>query len=156
MEDNCAKAYKEVYEILKNIPKEDLNKIPEEIREVFARNKDENYEFKIDNSKTFEQQNLLDETKAILANIFRDYWATPYQKERIMAKEKQDREKLEEEKREKYKSDDIFKNRKNNIKIQQRQEDINVEQQSVNLPATIEKEHFYNKLINFIKRIFHI
>ena len=36
-------------------------------------------------------------TKAILANIFRDYWAAPYQKERIEAKEKYDLKKLEAE-----------------------------------------------------------
>ena len=56
---------------------------------------DENYDFKVDINKSFEEQNLLDETKAILANIFRDYWATPYQKERIEAKEKYDRQKDE-------------------------------------------------------------
>ena len=47
----------------------------------------------------FEEQNLLDETKAILANIFRDYWASEYQRERILAKEKYDLQKLEEKKR---------------------------------------------------------
>ena len=54
---------------------------------------------------------MSDITKAILANIFRDYWATPYQKERIEAKEKYDLEKIEQEKREKYSTDNIFKNR---------------------------------------------
>lgn len=49
---------------------------------------DKNCEFKVDINKSFEEQEILDETKAILANIFRDYWATPYQKERIEAKEK--------------------------------------------------------------------
>lgn len=45
---------------------------------------------------------LLDETKAVLANIFRDYWATTYQKDKIIEKEKIDRIKIEESKREKY------------------------------------------------------
>ena len=156
MEDNYSKAYKEVYEILKNIPEEDLNKIPEEIREVFESKQDLNYDFKIDPKKTFEEQNLLDETKAILANMYRDYWATDYQRERILEKERNDREKIEQEKREKYNPDDIFKNKNKKNITQQSEIDNNVEQQNETLPVIIEKEHFYNKLINFIKRIFHI
>ena len=156
MEDNYSKAYKEVYEILKNIPEEDLNKIPEEIREVFESKQDLNYDFKIDPKKTFEEQNLLDETKAILANMYRDYWATDYQRERILEKERNDREKIEQEKREKYNPDDIFKNKNKKNITQQSENDNNVEQQNETLPVIIEKEHFYNKLINFIKRIFHI
>lgn len=65
------------------------------------------YSFKVDISKNFEEQNLLDETKAILANIFRDYWATTYQRDKIIEKEKIDRIKIEESKREKY-NNDIF------------------------------------------------
>lgn len=55
----------------------------------------------------FEEQNLLDETKAILANIFRDYWATTYQRDKIIEKKKIDRIKIEENKRKKY-NNDIF------------------------------------------------
>ena len=68
--------------------------------DTFKAKMDVNYDFKVDINKSFEEQVLLDETKAILANIFRDYWATPYQRERIEAKEKYDRQKAEEEKRE--------------------------------------------------------
>ena len=47
--------------------------------------------------KEFEEQEMSDITKAILANIFRDYWATPYQKERIEAKEKYAEKKYKKE-----------------------------------------------------------
>lgn len=50
-------------------------------------NMDKNYEFKVDINKSFEEQELLEETKAIFANIFKDYWATPYQKESIVKNE---------------------------------------------------------------------
>ena len=86
---------------------------------------------------------MLHITKAVLANIFRDYWATPYQRERILAKEKYDLEKLEEEKRVKYNPDDVFKNK----------EEIRKEQKNNNLPVEIKKEKFFTKLINFIKNI---
>lgn len=152
MEDKYPKAYKEVIEILKYVPEESVNKIPQEIIEMFNANMDNTYEFKVDISKNFEEQNLLDETKAILANIFRDYWATPYQKERIEAKEKQDRYKLEEEKRQAYNPDDIFKKRQNKV---EEQETINVENYSENLPIEI-KESFYKKIINFFRNLFHL
>ena len=99
MEDNYSKAYKEIVEILKYVPEESVNKIPKEMRDMFEAEQLKTYNFQIDTKKTFEEQELLEETKAILANIFRDYWATPYQKERIEAKEKYDRQKLEEEKK---------------------------------------------------------
>jgi hypothetical protein len=51
--------------------------------------------FKIDTTKPLEEQNLSNEAKAIIANIFKKYWATEYQKERIEAKEKYDIEQLE-------------------------------------------------------------
>ena len=76
------------------------------------------YDFKIDTSKTLEEQNLSDEAKAIIANIFKKYWATDYQKERIEAKEKYDMEQLEKEKHEKYNPDDIFKRRQTNMQTE--------------------------------------
>ena len=99
-------------EILKYVPKESVDKIPQTMLDIFNAKKDNTYNFSIDINKSFEEQELLEETKAILANIFRDYWATPYQKERIQAKERYDMEKIEEEKRAKYDSD-IFKSIEN-------------------------------------------
>ena len=147
MEDNYSKAYKEVIEVLKYVPQESVDKIPYDMIEMFKTNMDNNYEFKVDVNKSFEEQKLLEETKAIFANIFRDYWATPYQRERIKAKEKQERWKEEEEKRKKYNPDDIFKNKRNLHKVKIESLDNN----SKNLPTIVEKEKFYQKLIKLIK-----
>ena len=105
---------------------------------------DNEYNYKLDMTKEFEEQEMSEITKAILANIFRDYWATPYQKERIEAKEKYDLEKLEEEKREKYNPDNIFKNKKEEKVVE-----------NTNLPVEIKKENFFKKLISFIKGLFN-
>lgn len=148
MEDNYSKAYKEVMEILNFVPQESVDKIPNAMIETFKINMDNNYEFSIDINKNFEEQNLLDETKAILANIFRDYWATPYQKERIEAKEKYDRQKIEEEKRVKYNSDIFNKTKTENEHINE--EHIN------NLPIEQKKEKFYYKIIKFLKKLLHM
>lgn len=152
MESNYPKAYKEVIEILKFVPRESIDKIPQKMIEMFKAKMDDNYNFTVDINKSFEEQELLDETKAILANIFRDYWATPYQKERIQAKERYDRQKIEDEKREKY-SVDIFK-KKDNIEKQ----DITNKVDNIGsntLPIEVKKEKFYEKLLDFIKKIFH-
>ena len=149
MEDNYSKAYKEVVEILQYVPEESVNKIPKDMLNMFKANMDNTYEFKVDTNKNFEEQNLLEETKAIFANIFRDYWATPYQKERIEAKEKYDRQKAEEEKRAQYNPDDIFKKKEIN-------NERNIQESNNNLPIEVKKEKFYEKIINFFKKLFHL
>ena len=151
MEDNYSKAYKEVMEILNFVPKESVDKIPQTIIDTFKAKMDKDYNFKVDINKSFDEQELLDETKAIFANIFRDYWATPYQKERIEAKEKYDRQKMEEEKRERYDADDLFSKGKTNNYKEEPKEDI-----GNNLPMEIKKERFYEKLIKFIKNFLKI
>lgn len=144
-----SKAYTEVLEILRYVPKESVNKIPKNMLEMFKIKQDTNYNFKIDTNKPFEEQKLLDETKAVFANIFRDYWATPYQRERILAKEEYDRKILEEEKRQKYNPDDIFKNKANKTMIEE-------DKEYSNLPVEVKKEKFYQKFIKFLKRILKI
>lgn len=152
MEDNYPKAYKEIIEILKFVPKESVDKIPKTMLETFVINMDREYDFVVDTNKEFEEQEILDETRAILANIFKDYWATPYQKERIEAKEKYDRNLVEEEKRKKYDPNNIFVNA--NIEAEDNVVIENIEEN--NLPIEVPKESFYKKIIKFFKKIFHI
>ena len=152
MEDNYSKAYKEIIEILKYVPQESVNKIPQTIIYTFQAKMDKDYNFQVDINKCFEEQKILKETKAILANIFRDYWATPYQKERIKAKEKNDRQKLEEEKRMQYNPDDIFMKKQKDIENEKVEK---VENYGDDLPVEV-KEKFYKKIINFLKNLFHL
>ena len=152
MEDNYKKAYKEIVEILKYVPEESINKIPQEMRNMFEEKQLKTYDFQIDTNKTFDEQELLKETKAILANIFRDYWATPYQKEKIEAKEKYDRQKSEEKKIKKYNPHNLFEN-KNSEKIENENTDV---EKISNLPIEVKKEKFYEKIIQFFKKIFNI
>lgn len=145
MENNYPKAYKEVIEILRYVPQESINKIPQTMIDTFKTKMDKEYDFKVNVDKSFEEQELLDETKAIFANIFRDYWATPYQKEKIETKEKNDREKMEKEKRRKYSPDDIFKNRKS----------TNLKQEEVKNNLIIHKENRIKKILDKIKKMLY-
>ena len=133
------------------MPKESVNKIPSKMLEMFNEEQSKDYNFKIDTEKPFEEQELLEETKAILANMFRDYWATEYQREIILQKEKFDREELEKIKREKYNPDDIFEEKeKTDILSNKAPEESN------KLPVEIKKENLFKRLIIFIKKFLHL
>ena len=144
--ENYACAYREVIEILKYTNQDDVNKIPSEKLLLWLDNMKEDYNFEIDEEKPLSEQNISKEAKAILANIFKEYWATDYQKQRIEEKEKYDMEKLEKEKYEKCNPNDIFKN-KNQINI----ETDNI---SDNVAMVEYKVSLFTKIFNKIKCIF--
>ena len=79
---NYANAYKEVLVILNNLIKEDYDKIPKKYIEFLTENCNNDYEFYYDTSKTFEQQELLDDTKYILFGLFEKFGSTELQKEK--------------------------------------------------------------------------
>lgn len=148
VQTNYANAYKEVLVILDNLIKEDYNKIPKEYIEFLKSNCNNEYEFYYDNSKTFEEQELLDDTKYILFGLFEKFGATELQKEKIKAFKNNHYIKIEEEKRKTYNPDNIFNNGKNNI-------DITMSEQPIE-KALIEnkKLRWYQKLFSKILRIF--
>ena len=108
-------AYREVFEILKYIPKADYDKIPSEKIELYKTMRDKNYNFKYDPSKTLYEQNVSKIARAIIGLLFRDYWATETQKQKILAKQKYERKKIEEKKKAMYNPDNIFNNNKDTI-----------------------------------------
>ena len=146
MEDVYPKAYREVYEILKNISKEDFEKIPQDIIKTIKNNMDTEYEYKLKENVDFEEQNVLQETKALLAIIYRDYWATNIERERIIEKEQYDKKIFEDELREKYNPDNLFK-KKNKV------EEI---EKSTECKELIEykEESIFRQILRKIKSIF--
>ena len=136
-----ANAYTEILEILKYIPVEDYNKIPEEKINLFKKNSNKNYTFSYNPRVTLDEQNVSKITKTIIAILFRDYWATPEQKEKIIAKENYDKIKIEKEKAKQYETDYLFK-----------QKVLKTEEIKTNLP--VKEQRVFVKIINFIKNIF--
>lgn len=136
-------AYTEIMEILNYLPDEKVKSIPEKELNFYKDNMDKEYHFKIDMTKELEEQEISEATKAILANIFRNYWATTEEKEKIELKHRKYLARLEEEKRAKYNPDDLFKSRREKMLSE-----------NVNLPVKMKKETFFKKLISFIKGIF--
>lgn len=110
-----ANAYSEVLEILKYISKEDYEKIPNSKIKLFETNYNKDYIFKYNPNKTLDEQNVSKTAKAIIAILFRDYWATEIQKEKIISKQNYDRMKFEEERKARYNSNNLFKNNEKRI-----------------------------------------
>lgn len=124
MEKNIeyANAYSEVLEVLKYIPKEDYNKIPKEKIKLFEANFNRNNQFKYNPLLTLEEQNVSKRARAIIAILFKNYWATEKQKQIIQQKAKQDIMQLEKEKQEKYNVQELFKTKP--IQPQEKVQDI--------------------------------
>lgn len=140
-----ANAYSEVLEILKYIPIKDYNKIPKNKIELFEKNANNEHRFKYNPNKTLEEQNVTKRAKAIIAILFRDYWANEIQREKIIKKQNYDRIKLEEEKRQKYNPNNIFKNKE--IK--------SIENPTSDIVLMIEyKESALKKFLDKIKSVF--
>ena len=134
-------AYSEVLEILKYVDKKDINKVPVDMLNMFKKNASNENKFNYDPNKTLQEQNVSEVTRIIIAILFRDYWATLEQKEKIISVQNTKRKKTNEEK---YSNNDIFKNKV--------QEENNVVKDSA-IVEYKEKNIFF-KLIYKIKCVF--
>lgn len=141
---NYRNALKEVYVILDNLVEEDYDKIPPELIETIYQNMNGDYKFEINEKQDLFKQKILPETKAILFNLFRDYLSEPWQKEKIIRMQKEERQKNEVKKEALY-STDVFVN----------QEKINnVEVQKETVEPIVYEENILKKIINRIVKIF--
>ena len=143
--DKYAKAYTEVLEILRYLPRNEYNKIAIERIKFFEANKDTSYKFKIDPDMPLDKQNISIEANSIIIVLFRDYFATENQKEKLNVILKQNEYKYQEDIRNKYNPDNIFKDRKN--------KNLNVIE-NTNLPIEVKENNFFTKFITYIKNLF--
>ncbi len=141
-------AFAEVNEIIKLMPIELVNKIPSKFCEMIIEEKDNNYITEI--KEPIEKCKLKNETIIILGLIYRDFLCSPDEKSRLQekdARELQEVQKaIEEEIREKYNPDDIFKKKNEN-----KREVQNVEETAI---AVVQEERWYKKIFNLIRGLF--
>ena len=140
--ENYPNAYKEVYVILQNIDEKDYDLVPENFIKMVEHNMNKDYDFKLDENKDFEQQDLLQETKTILAYLYLNYWGTEEERIKIKEKFKQDIAVAEEKKRQKYNPDELFE--KTSYTPQKPKVQI----------VEYKKESFFTKLAKNIKKFF--
>jgi len=139
-------ACKEVLEILKNVKKEDLDKIPNQEIEKLQQNANNDYQFTYIVYKDIKEQNVSKLAKAIIAHFFIEYIANGEQRQKILRKQQYDLMVLEEEKRKKYQVNDIFQN-------EEKPKNNNV---SDKLPIVRKKENFWYKILKYIIEILKV
>ena len=137
--DRIAKACTETLAVLNNVPENEYYKIPKEFILMLLENSDNTYQFMLDSTKNFQEQELLMETIDILAYIYRKFWCSNEEKEEF------DRILLQNE--EKYNPDNIFNNRN---RITKKEEDNDNNEVSI----TIYKEPIFIKIKRWLKEMF--
>ena len=138
-----AKCLVELDGVLYNLSDEDLNKIPEDIRDSIKEQKDKTYKWKYDKSKTLKEQKIDRKTIAMLSYLNMEYLLNEEQKELMEKFHKSNEEKLEKIKQNKYKSEDIFKN---SYEVKERE--------NVALIEVKKEKNFIQKLIAKLKLLF--
>lgn len=137
--------YSEVYQVLNLLGNEYIDKLPNSLFNLLKEKRNANYNPQYTEDIPLNKQNIKKESIAIIALIHLNYWCED-EKEKYELKQvlKNNENKYQQELRNKYNPEDIFK--KNNP------ENIVENQTSI-----IEyKEPLYKKFINKIKSLFHI
>lgn len=146
--EESAKAYREIYEILKYIPQEQVEKLPDEFTDFIEKHMARTYSYEIKNIQEFDNQEMLEETRIILAILYRDYWAEPERKQEIIERDnKQIQEHEEKQEAEKKQQAEMEAIQKATIE----QQNIENKQLTDLVPY---KESFIKKMLNKIKRWF--
>lgn len=119
MEKFNKKAVSEVIEILNHTDKEIVEKIPQKFIDFLFENEDKDYVPNIDFYDENWEKFIYEDTQAILALLYRDYIVSEDEKMKLLKEEQEEKIKLENELREKYNPDNIFKkkNIEENIQI---------------------------------------
>ena len=136
-------AFSEVKCILDFLPKNYTEKLPKKLLNIINSVYDEKFKININPNIELKNQNFTEDTKNIIAVLKYNYWCkNDEEKENLARMFKENEDKYQEDLREKYNPDNIFKNRKN--------EDT----ESNNLPVVIKKENLFIRALNFIKDFF--
>ena len=149
MSNAYAQACTEVLEILNSLSTEEINKISQEKMDFYRKHKDKDYIFEYDSGKTLKEQAVSKEAEAIIVTIFRDYFATDIQKEKLKNILMQNDYKKQNKLTEEYNPDNLFKEKHKSLEIEQTQ--------TKNV-AIIEykKEKIFSKVLDIIKSILRI
>ena len=133
----------EVLDILKHTRKEDVDKIPPKFMDYLKENASKTYKPKLDHTKKIEDMQLKPKTKAILAIIYIKFWCDSEKKKEINNTLKNNEIEYQKQLKEKYNTDNIFKNKASQI------------EKVDNSVAMVEyKESIFKRFIKKIKSFF--
>ena len=108
-------AYSEIDEFLGLLSEEQRNEIPRKLRDFFKEEKDIEYKKNINKDIPIKDQNLKEETLAIIALLNLQYWCKDEEeKKRLQAIYAQNEKEYQDMLYEKYNPNDIFKKKEEN------------------------------------------
>ena len=149
LRENMPNAYKEVNEILKYVRKEDRDAIPNDFMEIVERKMNKDYQYIYDYTKSFEEQVMLQETKAILGYIYLNFWANEEERRIVNNKLKEDIRIWEDEKAKNFDPKTIFKH---DEPIIEKAQEPKIEKETGLIEV---KDSLLKKIINRVKAFFH-
>lgn len=134
-------SFSQAYDIILHMDKELVKKIPEKFIKFVEQNKAEDYKTNIDYSKSINQQELQKGTRVILSIIYRDYLCSSEKKKELMQNDEEELKRIEQELREKYNPDNLFKRRNDNQEVESKELVLN------------DNRKWYKKIWRFIRKI---
>ena len=140
------KAYKELYEVIKKLSKNEIEKLPNDFIMNIHENMDTNHEFFYNESVGVLEQDFMIETKALIIEMYRRFLIEDSQNEYWKKYDEKCFNIIEEEKRLKYNPDKLFEITK--------KEEKNEPKEDVEIAVVKVEESFLRKILNKIARIF--
>ncbi|MCI9365157.1 MAG: hypothetical protein HFJ54_00525 [Clostridia bacterium] len=140
-------AYSEIDEFLGLLSEAERQEIPKKLREFFKNEKDRTYFKSIDKNIPIKEQDLKEETLAIIALLNLQYWCKDEEeKNRLKLIYAQNEKNYQALLCEKYNSNDIFK----------KEETKNINNTNSNMEIVEYKETIFKRILNKIAKFFNI
>lgn len=152
----------ETIAILENTEVSLLAKIPNKLIELLQEKADElGRNVNLDYTKSYKEQSISEETRGILALIYRDYWCSKEERERFNRLIEENEQKYQEELRERYNPDKIFANQES-VKTKSnplnddllRENDNNIQKLENTSLIKIDNLSWYQRIFYKIKKFF--
>ena len=70
--------------VLDSLDEELYKKLPESLTNVIKRDKDNSYDFKLDETKSINEQEMMEQTKSFLTMLYLKFWADEQEKEETL------------------------------------------------------------------------
>lgn len=151
--ENLSKAYTELMEILKHLPEDAISKIPSYLIVSYESKKDLNYHFEFDPDKSFEDQHLFPETTELLAELYKNYWATEEEKKDLIINSNLKDQDIKDDVYNLMRNSNIVANSYQNESVHSIVAEAKKKDDAL-LPTVVKKENIFVRLINFLKKIF--
>jgi hypothetical protein len=143
MDEKNIQICSEIYCLLNYFPEAYIYKLPKKLLNVIKQNIYSKYFIEVDVNKPLEEQKIIKETKDTLIVLKYNYWSDETEKRNIIEQLNENEKKYEEELREKFNPDNLFKNRVSKVET--------IESSVAMLEY---KESFFTKIRNWFKRKF--